>query len=60
MLDNNTIKWKKNTVGPVPKCTRKIKERVKIDTPQLHDRSLSWFGKRAGFKVCFLAQIAIF
>lgn len=46
---------KNYTVGPVPKCTRKIKERVKIDTSQLHDRSLSWLGKRAGFKVCFLA-----
>jgi hypothetical protein len=40
------MKWKKNTVGTIPKSKIKIVERGQIDTlsTQIHDRSLSWLG----------------
>jgi len=47
---NNMKKQKYHTVRTVPKSNRKIVESGKIDTPNIHDRSLSWLGTCTSIK----------
>jgi hypothetical protein len=44
------IRISKITNGIVPKSYRQIGERGKIDTPNIHDRTISWLGRGTSMK----------
>jgi hypothetical protein len=52
-VDQKNEKQKHDTVGIVPRASRKFAKRDKMDIPStyIHDRSLSWLGTNISIKI---------